>query len=695
MKAAGRRRNAWGAYVKVIFEVDFRSCAFGTSPRAAALRPRSSARRSLRDRRQVPVFMDVPFPSDAYLVNGRIGADPRDGPSSPRTRACCSTRSPCTTGSAPTFAAFYVDDPSRAAERRRTSRPRKSTRARCRDEVACAADGARSISSTSTRSSAFRVAPRTTSRRGHATGARCRAARGIVPPAGTSHRRGAHVVDQSRRESRHREPELPRADRSNHAQRHAQLYGAALDKVSGALFAPSVQRIRRTRPARSWASPSSRRTRWKRSSHAPRFSSRTRPAPTLAWDATSMAPMGAAKFTSTSPLPSREPRRLARRADRAEAPRRHRLPDRLLPVRAHDAIDAIGSAVFQATLERAPDRLRRLRHANSSPAGRQRRPFRRAGAIEAGIGWHALHPEDGDARERLPRRHRAHGLSSSRDYAFMLANTFLQEGLDGRGDRQRHLRCARARGEVPDRLGEQAGRRRARSIRAPTASRMPVAGGFNGSGDLFGNLLNIGGAAISSASCSTPRSSRRCSARRLGAEDGRDRAGSAHVRRPSAARSAASRGRSPRRFEATLDAWTAHDFAGGGVDEVAVRSPVISSSLNGGALTSASRAISSPTVSPSRPSWSRETRIAFASHLVTSPRPTRRSRATLQFEVIYDEHRPQPTKRKALARAAGMGLATPNVGFKTAGNRRCCASRAERARRALLANVPADANEIS
>jgi hypothetical protein len=57
--------------------------------------------------------------------------------------------------------------------------------------------------------------------------------------------------------------------------------------------------------------------------------------------------------------------------------------------------------------------------------------------------------------------------------------------------------------------------------------------------------------------------------------------------------------------------------------------------------------------------------LAYAASLVTTPRPLKGSataaRNILQFEVIYDELVPNEAN-EALARAAGFGFATPNVG---------------------------------
>jgi hypothetical protein len=84
-----------------------------------------------------------------------------------------------------------------------------------------------------------------------------------------------------------------------------------------------------------------------------------KPAPTLAWDAKSMAPMGAVKFAAkvNGALPTNAvapftdslddwlgvvPAKQAPLADGADN------PDINLPVRAHNRIAAIGTAVFQA-----------------------------------------------------------------------------------------------------------------------------------------------------------------------------------------------------------------------------------------------------------------------------------------------------------------------------------------------------------
>ena len=197
--------------------------------------------------------------------------------------------------------------------------------------------------------------------------------------------------------------------------------------------------------------------------------------PTLAWDATTMAADGRDEVHEQDAAAERlhrEPRRLARRHRSAEAPRRHRRSRRQAPrARARrDRRRRHGRLPSRELLERAAERLRGSRSRELRPRW-QRKDRARARKTDGQDLGHVLHAEERDADERLSGRHRAARSVELARVRVPPRQHALQERLDGRRDRQRHVRRARARSAVPDRHAQLVGGRAGREIRRARRAR--------------------------------------------------------------------------------------------------------------------------------------------------------------------------------------------------------------------------------
>jgi dienelactone hydrolase len=391
-----------------------------------------------------------------------------------------------------------------------------------------------------------------------------------------------------------------------------------------------------------------------------------------------MAPMGATKFTSTTPLPAGFTASLDDWLGVASAPKLPDGtddPDAVLPVRAHDAIDAVGTAVFDAVnyLSVRADGYVNPEHANFARDGNGKiipAPEKPTDKI-----WVTFFtPKTPMPASGYPIIIVQHGLSGSREYAFDLANTLCKKGWmvaaidsvtfgarapEANYQSDQHSDWASAPGAKYD---------------GPDGLADPSNGSFNGSTDLFGTLLNIGAlrdqfrqAELDMAQLAKVlRSSPDLSPLQTTATAPKiDPAAIAYVGDSlGGIEGAVAAGIEPK-----LDAWTLNVAGGGIVNELAVRSPVISFNLNGGGLNFGLTAdqftdshllvtMIETIAEPGDP-------LLYASHLVTAPHtlkgnPTK-PRNVLQIEVLFDELVTNEAD-EALARAAGMGLAPPNVG---------------------------------
>ncbi|MEO6576683.1 MAG: hypothetical protein ABIP89_22745, partial [Polyangiaceae bacterium] len=222
------------------------------------------------------------------------------------------------------------------------------------------------------------------------------------------------------------------------------------------------------------------------------------PAPALAWDATSVAPMGATKFAAkvAGVLPAGFTASLDDYLGvvdpGAVLPDGSQDTDRDLPVHAHDKIAASGTAVFEATnflqnkggydvLDHATfskDAAGNIVPAPDSPKAKIWVTF----AIPAGP-----MPAGG-----FPAVILQHGLSGSRDFLYDMANVFCAKGwitvaIDSVTFGARAPEAQYQKDEHSDYEGAPGA-----AYKGPDGIADPVLGSRNGSFDLFGGLKNIG-----------------------------------------------------------------------------------------------------------------------------------------------------------------------------------------------------------
>lgn len=623
----------------------------------------------------VPNFMDVPFPSDAYLQNGHIGTIPGLDAVVAQNSAMLQHALAVHDGFGRTaFASFYVDDPSAPPNDDGSVGPARIDTTTLPDTEAACALPSSSVFLVDLTANAlvpcrarYHVSPT-----GHARPSLGIApARGVVLPGG--HQIAAVVTSRVKDQSgvalaaTSDFTKIATGDRSAGV---GPLYGAAFDQVSalvGSLGPSSIvgMAVYTTNEMEEEL-------------YGLRDQLEAAPSPTLAWDQASMAPMGATKFASESPLPSGFTASLD---DWLGVPTAPKLPDgtddpdALLPVRAHDAIDAVGTAVFDAVNYLQvrpngyvdPDDANFARDASGHIIPAPEQPTSKI--------WVTLFvPKTPMPPAGYPVVIVQHGLSSSREYAFDLANTFCKSGwmvaaIDSvtfgarAPEAEYHLdqhsdwaKAPGARYDGPDGLAD------------------PVNGSFNGSSDLFGSLLNLGALRdqLRQAELDTAqlvkvlRSNPDLSPLQTGSTaPAIDPARVAYV----GDSLGGIEGAVAAAIEPHVSAWTLNVAGGGIVDELAARSPVIGASLNAGALnfgdagdqlTDSHLLVSliQTIVEPGDP-------LLYASHLVTAPHPLAgnptKPRDVLQTEVIFDELVTNEAD-EALARAAGFSLAGPNVG---------------------------------
>ena len=411
------------------------------------------------------------------------------------------------------------------------------------------------------------------------------------------------------------------------------------------------------------------------------------PAPTLKWDAPSNAPMTVARFMNGTlgPLPLGLTATLDDWLGVVDAkdklPDLTDDPDTKLPVHAHDKIAVVGTAEFDAVnyLQvkangyEDPEHMNFARDASGNPIPAPEKPTSKIWAtffLPMGVmpvaGWPVVIVQ--------------HGLSGSRSYALDLANTFCKNGwavvaidsvtfgaraADPKYQTDAHTDYEKAPGAKyvgPDGLAD------------PAAN-----GARNGSSDLFGGLKNIGAlrdqfrqAALDTAQLvkmlrSNPDLAPLEVTLTLPKIDG------AHIAYVGDSLGGIE-GATAAAIEPNVQAWTLNVAGGGVVIELGARSPVVSNQLNlAGAFNfgfnqdqfSESHILTNLVQTIADPGDP----LLYASHWVTSPAPLKgvptKARNVLQIEVLFDEVVSNEAS-EALARAAGISFAAPNVGSNAA-----------------------------
>ncbi|HEX7604928.1 MAG TPA: hypothetical protein VF316_25085, partial [Polyangiaceae bacterium] len=406
---------------------------------------------------------------------------------------------------------------------------------------------------------------------------------------------------------------------------------------------------------------------------------------TLKWDAPSNAPMTVARFMNGSigALPVGLTATLDDWLGVVDAKNKLPLPDgtddtdTALPVRAHDKIAVVGTAEFDAVnyLQvkpngyEDPDHMNFARDGSGNPIPAPEKPTNKIWAtfiLPMGVmpvaGWPVVIVQ--------------HGLSSSRAYALDIANTFCKNGwavvaidsvtfgaraADPKYQIDAHTDYEKAPG--------------AKYVGPDGFSDVDANGGRNGSSDLFGGLKNIGALRdqLRQASLDTAQLVKLLRANpdltALEVTATLPKIDGAHIAYVGDSLGGIE-GATAAAIEPNVQAWTLNVAGGGMVIDLGSRSPVISNQLNlAGAFNfgftqdqfSESHVLTNLVQTIADPGDP----LLYASRWVTSPAPLKgvatKARNVLQIEVLFDEVVSNESA-EALARAAGISLAAPNVG---------------------------------
>ncbi|MEA2747474.1 MAG: hypothetical protein QOI41_1617, partial [Myxococcales bacterium] len=410
------------------------------------------------------------------------------------------------------------------------------------------------------------------------------------------------------------------------------------------------------------------------------------PAPALSWDAASVAPMTNAKFAAKAGgavLPvgftASLDEWLGVVAADAKLPDGSDDPDDALPVRAHDKIAAVGTAVFSATSylrvrDRKYDDLEHATFAHDSAGN----PVPAPEAPTSKIWVTFVVPTAPMPASGYPAVIVQHGLNGSRQYLMSLANRFASKGW-----------MAVAIDSVT--FGARATDPKFRTDTSTDYTSAPgatyeggdgindaIAGEHGGSFDFFGGLKNLLAlrdqlrqAEIDTASLvKVLRSNPDLSTLTTGATAPKiDPARIAYV----GDSLGAIEGAVAAVIEPHVKAWTLNVGGGGIISEAAAHGPVINANLAlagtvnfgfGATLYTEAH----PVVVVAQTLIEAGDPIAYADRLVTKPAPlggmATAPRNILQIEVVFDELVANEAN-EALARAAGYGLASPNVGLNS------------------------------
>ena len=629
-----------------------------------------------------PSFMDVPFPSDAYLVNGHIGTIPgMDAVVTQNSSMLEHALSVHDGFGRTTFADFYIDDPSEPPNDDGSVAAAKiETATLPQDEASTTGDHSSVylvqldqpdiFKARIPCRAAYHVAPLAKTRPVLGVGP----ARGVVLPGG--HKFAAVLT--SRILSKSGKSLAPSADfavfaTGDRSAPLAALYGGALDTVNTILAAPLSQDGAKVVGLAVFTTNT-----MEKELYSLRDQLEDAPAPALHWDATSMQPMGVAKFSAVTTagftatlddwLGVVDPKnKLTSGVDD---------PDALLPVRAHDKIDAVGTAEFDAVnylQVRAngyvdPDHANFARDSSGKIIPAPEKPTSKIW-VTFFLPTATTMPAAG-----FPVVIVQHGLSNSRLFALDLANTLCAQGWavaaidsvtfgarapEPQFQVDQHTIWATAPGAKYD---------------GPDGFADPVNGAVNGSGDLFGSLLNIGalrdqwrqGSFDTAQLVKVLRSTPDLSPLKTGATV--PKIDPAHVAYVGDSLGGI-QGAVAAAIEPNVQAWMLDVTGGGVITELASHSPVFASSIAGGGLnfgfvndqfadSHLMMTLIGTIFEPSDP-------LLFASDLVAAPallkgNPTK-ARNVLQTEVLFDELVTNEGA-EALARAAGFPLAGPNVG---------------------------------
>jgi dienelactone hydrolase len=624
-----------------------------------------------------PDFLDVPFPSDVYVSNGRISESIPGFENVVKGSPQFLTHELAKLNgfSRISMALFYVDDLTVPRDEDGNIVAAKiEAKSLPADEAACIADTSSVylIDLEAADASKARVPCRALFHDKGPT-SRTRETLGIGPARGVVLEEGHKyaAVLTSRVKDKQGRAIAASDDFKRAAAEKSGLYGAAYDKVMAAVggaLASDHAEVVALAPYTTMKMTDEL--------FALRDALEDAPALTLSWSAQDVAPMVAAKFAAGATAPAGFTATLDAWLGKVDAnaklPDGSDDPDRELPVRAHDKLAAVGTAVFDATnyLQVKPNGYGDLDHATFAhdasgkviPAPEQpRTKIWITFAVPT-----APMPANG-----YPVVIVQHGLSSSRTYMMELANVFANKGwMTVAIDSVTFgARAAAAKYKV-DAASTWAG--------APGAT-YTGPDGFadesNGSFDLFGGLKNLGSLRdqLRQAELDTCqvvkllRSNPDLSPLQTGATAPKvDPDRIAYIGESLGG----IEGAAAAALEPYVKAWVLGVAGGGIFTELAAHSPTIGIQLGAaGGLNFAFAADRFDEAHPLLPLGQAIGElgdpIAYASRLVKNPRGVKgapgKPRNALFTEVVFDELVSNESS-EALARAAGYGLAVPNVG---------------------------------
>lgn len=407
------------------------------------------------------------------------------------------------------------------------------------------------------------------------------------------------------------------------------------------------------------------------------------PAPKLAWDAETVKPMGAARFVKTNgtdPLPAGFTASLddwlgVVAADK-KLPDGSDDPDESLPVRAHDKIAAVGTAVFDATnyLGRREKKYDDVDHGTfaTDPSGKPV-PAPEAPTVKIWVTFAiptAPMPPGG-----YPAVIVQHGLSGSRAYLLSLANRFCDKGWVAVAIDSVTFGARAADPKYQVDATTDYAKAPGAKYAGPDGISDAVMGERNGSFDFFGALKNLlalrdqlrqaelDTAQLVKVLRSSPDLSPLANG---GPAPTIDPERIAYV----GDSLGAIEGAVAAAIEPRVKAWTLNVGGGGLLVEIGAHGPGINANLAiAGSLNFGFRGTqfteTHPVVAVGQTLAEAGDPLAYASKLVSSPAPlagaATQPRNLFQTEVVYDELVANEGG-EALARAGGWGMATPNVG---------------------------------
>jgi dienelactone hydrolase len=457
----------------------------------------------------------------------------------------------------------------------------------------------------------------------------------------------------------------------------AALYGPAFDKVKaavGAALASDKSEIVAIAPYTT--------NKMTHELYALRDELEDLPAPTFAWDAAAVLPMSNAKF-ARAPGASLPAGFTASLDDwlgvvdpQKKLPDGTDDPDAGLAVHAHDSIDAIGTASFMAaSWLQDKGGYDTLDHATFKYEGTK--IVRSPEHPEVKIWATFAIPRTPMPAEGYPVVILQHGLGGSRDYLLDLANTFCKKGwitvaIDSVTFGGRAPEASYQKDEHSDYEGAPGAK-----YKGPDGlADVDAVGSRNGSFDFFGGLKNIGALRdqLRQSALDTAQLVRALQNPAVDLSALKTGAVAPKIDPTRIAYAGDSLGGIEGALSAsivpTVSTWTLNVAGAAVVLELAAHAPAISFQLtaagglnfgfNGDKFNE-----SHPMVTVVQTIADPGDPISFAGFLVKAPQPLKgavtKPRNILQVEVVYDELVSNESN-EALARAGGWGLAVPNVG---------------------------------